>query len=689
MIKKIKLKIMNQIIKVFIALIVFPLGIYGQQTQTEIQNDILLISKGTPEGIALRWAPTNVRTWQMGIEHGYTIERMTVDTNIYLPLGPGIFKPLPASDWPKAAEGEEINYMHAAAKCMYESSNAKGFVNQAEDLSNRHTFHLMIADFDKEAAEASGLSFFDQDNSMSNLARYRIFSYDPVNNVSSDTFETIIGYYGEEPIIAPKLEIKEMDGAIKLFWSEGGQVESSSKLNAFHIERSTDGANYTRLNDQPFMNGITDLNPNNEFTVFIDSVENGIPYQYRVIGLDAFADQTNPSNVVKGMGIDLTPPSAVSKLTNEIIDNRLIRLNWEWNASSNDEDFMGFNVYAGLKKEGEFRKINKEILSKETRTFETEEILNPGFIFYYVEAVDENANTSTSLFSAALIVDDIAPGPPTNLTAEIDTNGMIFIQWDAPEDNDIQGYELHFANRIDYTYSKRAVPIIENEFFIDSTTLKTLTKDIFYKVVTVDNNLNRSEFSEVFKASRPDIIPPSASIFKDYISNEGVLEIHWIPSSSNDVVSIEMYKRSNKDRAWKIVADFDPSNRVYKDANVKGGVFYEYNLITKDAAGNAASPKTTLTLEGIKPFYLPTVAIFEAERMEETILLNWQYEGAENYDFIIYKSNANGDLVSYKNIDVTTSYTIPANESNLYSFAIMAKGADGRKSKLSEIVTLK
>jgi hypothetical protein len=87
--------------------------------------------------------------------------------------------------------------------------------------------------------------------------------------------------------------------------------------------------------------------------------------------------------------------------------------------------------------------------------------------------------------------------------------------------------------------------------------------------------------------------------------------------------------------------------------------------------------------------YLPTVAIFEAERMEETILLNWQYEGAENYDFIIYKSNANGDLVSYKNIDGTTSYTIPANESNLYSFAIMAKGADGRKSKLSEIVTLK
>jgi len=671
-----------------------PMLLFGQQedvdslvlnNEVSIQkDDIIVLSKCTEDGINFRWAPTNVSTWKMGNSHGYTFERMSVDTNIYLPVGKGLFKPLAESEWPQVGAETELNYMHAAAKCIYEVSETQGFVNNANDLSIRHAFHMMCADFNKAAAEASGLSYLETDKSDASFGNYRIYTFDPETNESSDTFYFIDAFYGLDSVLSPDLELEELDGAIRLSWSGGGQMESEySQLTAYHIERATDGKNFVRLNDQPFVRAITEFNINSRYTSFMDSVENGIKYQYRVIGLDAFADQTAPSNLVEGMGIDLVPPNTPFGLETDVIDNSEVQIDWLWEDTDLHGDLAGFNIYVSVDRESPFQKINEKLLSTNTNSYLD---MNPpitGANYYQIEAVDESDNVTRSIAVVGQIVDMIPPQAPTNLEATIDSNGIILIQWEKPFDDDIQGYELFFSNSDKYEFIKKAIPMIENEFYVDSTTLRTLTKELYYKVCAVDWNFNRSEVSEKVLVMRPDIIPPAPALFIGYyVSKEGI-QIEWMKSVSNDVASTVLERRE-AGKEWVVIDDFDSNNTIYIDKNAKPGIFYAYNLITIDDSGNQSMPDKTLVLEGHTPFFLADVEDVRLEKNGDQLDLSWDYENIEDHLFIIYKKDNDGDMITFKKLSGQSSFSIPFEETQDYTFAIKAQAKDGRFSKMSE-----
>jgi len=681
---------------IILILLVFPLTTNAQQLDLDsliIQrekvqeiNDLAMIYKCSEDAMEFRWAPTNAVTWKMGNLFGYTLERMSINSDEFLPVGTGKFMPTPENEWPEITEKNK--YMAIAAQCIYGKSEVTGFGQKSQDMENRFTFNLLAADFNKEAANASGLYYLEKDTSETSFAVYRIYTFDPVTNESSDTAYLHAKHSVSQDIYPPNLQLEEQDGAIKLVWKGGGQEYSDNKLTAYHIERSTDGKEFTRLNKEPYTMVSTNLRSNTNFTTYIDSVENGIVFQYRVAGLDPFGDQTRPSDIVQGMGIDLTPPSAVSDVNTEVIDNSIIRINWQWADINQQKDLKGFNIYIGNKSEGPFVKFNKSMLGRDVRTFETEKIMQSGFVFFYIEAIDENNNTSNSIVTHGHIVDMIPPGIPTNLTAEIDSSGMVLIQWDAPADDDIKGYELFYANSKNHIFTKQSIPIIQQNFYVDSVTLNTLSQELYYKVVTVDNNYNRSDDSDVFTAMRPDIIPPSASIFKSYLAEEDGITIEWIASNSNDVASIQLMRRIS-DQDWKIIEEFDRYQTTFIDRKVEGGVIYEYNLVTTDIAGNSSVPQNTLTLEAIKPFFLEDVENLEVSKEGENMVLSWKYDEVSEYDFMIYKTNSNGNLISYKKVEGENTLSIPyARESN-HSFAIKAKGQDGRSSKMSETISLK
>lgn len=650
-------------------------------------EDIKVITKCNDKGYHFRWAPTNVTAWTTGKYFGYILEKRDNVSNEFVAIKGSPFKPWKLEDLEKYAS-DAYPYVMIAAQSIYgESDDDQGFVKASNELINRHTFNLFAADMDRTAAEVSGLYYFEADTIKGNLAEYRIYAIDNITNTSTDTTYFMGGYYGLDVLVAPEAKISEGDGALTIRWTGGGDPLAGTGFTAYDIERSSDGNSFTKINDQFFLNANTRLNKDNPVTTFIDSIENGTTYHYRIVGIDAFGDKSEASNVVKGTAKDLIAPNAA--IISEVLpmDKSDILVNWVWNDANLGNDLLGFNVYHSATSEPPFKKLNNKILNHATRTYKHEKVDNNLMNYYYVETVDLSGNVKNSAVTGGYIEDDIPPAPPANLRVEMDSSGLVLLEWDAPADLDVMGYEIFKANHKDFEFIKENKKILMDEFYVDSITLKTLTKELYYKVVAVDRNFNRSDLSEMVMLTKIDTIAPVASIFKDYeVKKEGIY-FDWVASTSNDVESIELFRRStNTD--WAIVDDFDPSKNNYLDSDVKEGVTYEYNLVTTDNAANSSEPASSLLLEALKSQFISDITKLKLKKKDEHLILSWEYPAHAEHRFIIYKMDDEGDLTMLKKLEGVNSFTMRYNESAINSYAIKAKGPDGRVSRMSELVSV-
>jgi len=656
-------------------------------TTTQTKNDIEVISKSTIDGIQFRWAPVNVETWNLGIKHGYTLERLDNDNN-YIKVGKGNFKPWERDQWMPYQE-EQYKYVHIAAMTIFGESQANGgFVEASNELATRHSFNLFAADMDKVAAEASGFSYMETDTTYFYPTQYRIFVHDPVSGISSDTTDFISAFYGVDKFLPPALSVYDGDGVIKLQWEGGGHFLGGQDLTAYYIERSADGVSFSRVIPDAFVNVTSRLRNSNEMSTYIDSVSNGITYHYRVIGVDPFSDLTEPSNVETGIGIDLTPPSIPYSFMTSINDQKHVDLSWEWSDEKKAGDLLGFNVYRSNEIKGQGQKLNETILSIDQRSFTDVAPIAGDVGFYTIEAVDKNNNVAQSSSTSIYVLDDIPPGIPTELHGEIDSNGVVLLQWEAPLDKDVKGYELFYSNHKDMDYIKINTPIFKNNFYVLELNLKTLTKNRYYKVVAVDYNYNRSDYSKMTVVTRPDIIPPVASIFKRYNVTEDGIELTWIASTSDDVASIELMRRS-EGVDWEVVSDFDASKDIYLDNNIEDGRMYEYTLVTKDESQNTTYPQKTLVLEALRSYYLAKIERIDLVEKDNSLLLSWDYKNSKDYTYIVYQQDSEGDLVTVKKLKGSNKYSVKKNKDANYAFAVKVQANDGRSSKMSEIVMLR
>lgn len=648
-----------------------------------IKEDIHILTKSDGKGTHIRWAPTTPLIWQLGKDLGYQLEKRNGSTGNFESITGGPIVPWPEAKWEQnMAAGTD--YFKIAAMSMYGKSEVVGFVNEANDVANRHGFSLLAADIDRKAAEAQGLYYYLPHAANDYYEEYRIYVVDEDNKVYSDTASVLIAPLSKEIFSAPTLEATGKESAVELRWSGGGRTRQNDRFTAYYIERSADNVTYERVLEEPFMNTTSSLRPTINQSVYIDSIQNGIEYHYRVIGIDAFGDLSSPSNTVNASARDLTPPAMPSRFKVAELQKGSLTLTWEWAAyDAGDQDLAGFNIYKSNQEKGIYTKLNTKTLAIDTRAYTDN---GPDLLklnFYYVEAIDVNGNTIKSLIDYNQIVDSTPPDAPTAISAVIDSSGIVLLEWKAPLAQDITGYELFFSNEKEASFIKFNTPIIKNEFFIDSITLKTLSEVKYYKVVAVDYNYNRSEASEIVTLQRPDIIPPAPSVFTNYqVLDEGI-ELHYAISKSNDVKAIELYRKTDQSD-WETVEAFDPSLSKYLDGSVMEGVFYEYNLITIDDASNTSSPVKTVRLEAKKSFYLKDIPVLTLSNKDDNVIIEWTTESSDNYQYVIYKKVNKGQPFTLVRTGEKAKYIDKkVSTKNNYEYSIMAVAKDGRTTKLS------
>lgn len=687
---------------------VLPIQLIGQDntvTDTTEQDQpytstIQVLAKAYEDSVVLRWAPDEPGGWVYGNRFGYIIERTTlqpedtaatIDSASYQKIHSDTLKPWPLDKWAEIAD-EEVNnpYTSIAAQVLYadDKADSLAWIEAADYLETRYSFAMMAADLSPEAANALALRYVDKD-----IEEGKYYAYRVISPVDPDLYTLIPGYVfvnasNIQPTPAPEIdEAVELENKVEIRWD---RALHDQYFSAYYIEKSeNEDGPFKRLTDRPYIQPNTDGLEDNKQIIFTDStLANYQPHYYRIRGLTPFGEISPPSEVVQAMGRDRTPPPAPTNVQTEMLDTTRIKITWEMPSVPADID--GFYVARSREANEGFEPLFDDPLPPGTRSYVDDRANQHISNFYMVGVVDTAGNGNLSLIEYGKMIDQFPPSKPTGFTGKIDTSGIVHLSWDKGPEEDIMGYQIYFANDTTHEFSPLTEGIWQDTTFTDSITVKTLTEEIYYKVLAVDLVYHYSEFSDVLELKKPDIIPPTTPVFNNYEVSEDGIRMDWFPSSSEDVVRHELFRKSDTGD-WQMLASVDSSDQVseYLDEQVEADNIYTYSLMAVDDDSNRSQRSSPLRLKMISFSKKPVVDSLTVTPAKDStqITLDWDYTYDGDYRFVLYRAVNGSKFVSYESLGMDETQFNDSNvkSGNKYEYAIRVIYADGRKSGFGSI----
>lgn len=679
--------------KYFISILVFLL--LGLQLHAQFVKDssdnIALLIKTSEDSITLRWAPGSYRLWRAAISRGYTLERREYGKGEFVTLTGGPIKPYSLEEFRQKTDIDN-DYIALSAEMMHgdimkTAANAEQFSDfllAHEEQENRHSLALLAADLSPVAAQAQALRYVDRDVESGMRYEYRISVADLPEDWNIESVTKMAG------ALAPRQTLKVLDvvtenteHGVFIKWD---RIYNDAFFTAYHIERAAEGSqDFAKLNKKPLLFSADENGPTYNF--YLDSLEmNNRAFQYRVKGVDAFGDESAPSDIATGMGIDLTgpmPPAAVKAYENK--DGKMVI---EWLNQSLAPDHAGFYIGRSASPTGPFTKINDNPLSIKKTSFIDENAVDYQANYYIVIAADALGNENNSHMAMGLWKDSTPPAQPAGLSGNVDTLGYVTLIWTPGTEPDLLGYRVYVANAPDVEYFQVTDDIVEANFFVDSVSLQTLSEKVYYKIVAIDRNFNPSAYSEILPLQRPDKIAPTSPVFSGYkVINQQVI-LEWQKSSSKDVVNQNIYRRTD-DAQWTFLTSVSADEMTLTDSTATVGQHFSYRIEAVDDAGLISKESKPLRvfvsgytsigpMEGIKAVY---------DRDKGGIHISWP-GNPDVSKYIIYRAAGGEEMTYYA--DTREDQFVDTNlykSAGSFNYAVQAVYSDGNKSSLSQPIS--
>ena len=533
-------------------------NIFAQQKQDSIPaitHKIAVMARVQKEGkILLRWAPSTPRAWQLIKKYGVSITRFTITrdkqtlpTPIEKVIGTMIAMPL--NEWlPIIDHNDNAAIM---AQALYGESfvvegtdQLSAIVNLSEEQQQRFTWGLYAADQNFITAEMAGLGYTDTDIKNNEKYIYKINSLVPKSHLTIEDGGVFTGLQDYEKLPVPfDLTGLFTDKKTMLSWNYAIQKEI---YNSFIVERSIDGTNYKNISNFP-LTGLNNSDRTNQKRIFyIDSIVNNKTYHYRVKGITPFGEISPPSEVVSGIGKMVLPyvPRITSK---HFLDDKRVILEWEFVPEGNAH-IKEFQLNRSHKVNGKYTTVMKNIPPDARKILY--DSLQPTN-YFTLTAIGKQGSNRTSYPALVQPVDSIPPVKPIQVQGKIDSLGIVSLQWKANIEKDMLGYRVFRGNNKEEEYSQITVSPHKGTSFYDSISVKNLNSNVFYKIIAVDQRFNMSEASDILTIKKPDFIPPTQPVFKNYVIKNGEVFITWAKSSSNDIQKHELYRKEQDD--WELI----------------------------------------------------------------------------------------------------------------------------------------
>lgn len=288
---------------------------------------------------------------------------------------------------------------------------------------------------------------------------------------------------------------------------------------------------------------------------------------YRVKGgKTAFGGEVGPaSEVVQGEGkkaLEFVPRI----YRKEIPTDQNVILYWEFKEEGNSLINKFQLNRGGNTNEGPFETVIDNIPKNQRQiSFNKLERIN----YFTISAVDKEGVKSESLPVMVQPVDSIPPAIPTNLAGTIDTTGIVKLRWLNNKDIDLAGYRIFRSHNPKTEFTEVTSETWSINEYSDTVQVKNLNQKIYYKIKAEDQRFNQSKFSPTLTLLIPDATPPSPPVIGSYkISDDGI-KIHWIKSSSEDVATHQLYRKSMEaqtEKSWELI--YSGNDTLYLDNNL-------------------------------------------------------------------------------------------------------------------------
>lgn len=657
--------------------------------------ELSAIGRAFGDSVVVRWAPHSIILYRdINRNGGYILTRRSLgaDGRLHLDFQKDI-RGWTLDEW-KQRSPRTDSLAAACAQLVYgknsvlKSANDPVTLDKLIQQKTQDDFQLMLmlllADENVRHAEGLGLGYIDRAVKKGTQYFYYLTPRYDGRLLSVDEQKVMIsnvGPYVRPPM--PGVRAEQLDKAVRLVWDR--QV-SDELFSAYYIERSADGGRtYRRLNRLPYTQA--PVQSEQALYSYVDSLQrNYVRYQYRVVGISPFGERSVPSPTITAQGVDLTPPPASRNVQAKHLGGSKVRITWEQSALP--ADFAGYIIARGNDEKSPLSPLTKQVLGKTVREY-VDETANPyETTFYRVVALDTAKNASPSMAAYCTFKDVTGPAKPKNVQGYIDTTGYVRLVWDPNPEPDLLGYAVLMANQRDHVFTNRTSDYLPTSVYDDHTTLNTLTKKLYYRVVAYDKNYNPSLPSDILELTRPDQVPPSSPVISDFVASDTAILVRWTPSISQDVQEQVLYRRGAATENWRELAKLTPRQGNYVDQQVKPDASYSYRLVAVDSAGLksiASFPLNANTLRAIPRSARQLVAQVGADG--RTVALRWQHPDPYAR-FIIYRATGASSLRSYEAVNRELTFTDKAVPPGQYDYAVRVIYQDGRESGLSNRVTI-
>ncbi len=623
---------------------------------------VQVIARPLPNKTMLRWAVSQPLAWKQANEYGFLIERSTIARNdvAVVPIEREMLvstplKPQPIETW--AALANEDQNVAVMAQALFgdsfEVSTPGSEMGQlyavSEELEQRFTIALLAAEQNFEAAKMAGWGFEDHSVIAGEKYVYTIsvaLPEESLMKIKEGAIYASTDLYEELPLPIG-LAATFGDGFAQLSWNFS---LLQNVYTSYIVERSEDNTNFSQLNGLPIFNAEKNDGTESLSLYYTDSIPNGKPYYYRVKGKTAFDETSVASEVVfGGAKKELKFVPRISR--KEIPTDTEAILFWEFDEKGNEE-ISGFELQRGNTDKGPFEIVKKGIPPEERST----RIQNLKRINYFkIIAKGKNGLNSESFTTIVQPVDSIPPKAPIGLIGKIDTTGIVTLNWNKNLEEDLAGYRIFKANNPNIEFSEVTNETFEKETFVDTVSVKNLNQKIYYKIQAEDKRYNRSELSELLTLTLPDLVPPSPPVLTKFeVTDEGV-QLNWIPSSSTDIASHSIYRRSENitETQWEeLFVSLNQTDSTFLDSKELEPNHYNYTIIAKDISGLESTPSDVISViwKGATLKEADIKFSGTANRELRFINLSWRIKNVEVLEYKLYRAKNKEGLKLYKTL---------------------------------------
>jgi len=670
-------------------LILFLLLTQLSNGQVKIESNLRIAARVVDGTQVFKILPDSKPAWFLGMKKGYNIEYAVREGQGWSDYRQAASNLLPNLDNISGNLSISTSYADAITNIITDQDYVprEQTLNEIlladKDMSRHYLTFIMLSSYSDEISESSGLQFALEEN-LEGMVRFRIRINDHPEYTSLSTVNTG-NLYNKIP--QPKARISVGDKIVKFIVNH---EIYNRQIVAYQLERSENGSDYQKIGAPRVFNQQSEAGKDGLIWIHDSIPENYQTYYYRIRGYDYFGYLSEaPEEPIIIVGRDQTAPYRPYGAKVEQTAPQSIRL--EWNYDIEQADLQGFQVITSEDEQGVYKRLHKELLSRQSRSFE---YTFPAEVprFYRVLSVDTARNAAASDLAYLVKVDTIPPNAPDFVTAESDTNRVVTVSWDKSAASDLKGYRVFKAYHPSHGFTPLTPKPLYDTLFVDTVGMERLEKKVYYKVVALDKNFNHSSMSEAAIALLPDHIPPTAPLLVEAdIDDNKMLSLEWKPSSSADVESYVVHRYNFDDSVYVSMGDSLPpetNESLVSLENLHDQSFAEVYLVAIDSSGNV-SPRSNGKRVLIPSKLDKEIKITDAEQTDEGVVLQFSRNTQADEEVLIYRTEGGGKIKILDRVVITDNYVDASiKEGQEYSYRASTVKKTGFKSALSDPIKI-